>query len=100
MSLLGNGRRAPSPQFRRLSKCGVFLQESELGMCSLLPVRKVDRIVSPVGPGRSRMGDDEGMDFISRDLGDSETERIQTVSVDQFCQDHSINHIDLMRLRI
>jgi SAM-dependent methyltransferase len=36
--------------YRRLSKSGVFLRESELGMCSLLPVRKIDRIVSLVRP--------------------------------------------------
>jgi SAM-dependent methyltransferase len=36
--------------YRRLSKSGVFLRESELGMCSLLPVQKVDRIVSLVKP--------------------------------------------------
>jgi 2-polyprenyl-3-methyl-5-hydroxy-6-metoxy-1,4-benzoquinol methylase len=34
--------------FRRLSRSGVFLSESELGMCSLHPVRKVDRIVELV----------------------------------------------------
>jgi len=36
--------------YRRLSKSGVFLRESELGMCSLLPVRKIDRIVDLVKP--------------------------------------------------
>jgi SAM-dependent methyltransferase len=36
--------------YRRFSKSGVFLRESELAMCSLLPVRKVDRIVSLVRP--------------------------------------------------
>ena len=36
--------------YRRLSKSGVFLRKSELGMCSLLPVRKLERIVSLVGP--------------------------------------------------
>ena len=36
--------------YRRLSKSGVFVRESELGMCSLLPIRKVDRIVSLVRP--------------------------------------------------
>lgn len=36
--------------YRRIWKSGVFLQESELGMCSLLPVRKLDEIVSLVQP--------------------------------------------------
>ena len=36
--------------YRRLSKSGVFLRESELGMCSLHPVRKVNRIVDLVKP--------------------------------------------------
>jgi FkbM family methyltransferase len=49
---------------------------------------------------RGELGDNEGMNFISRDLGDSGTERVQTVCVDQFCQDHSINHVDLMKLDI
>lgn len=49
---------------------------------------------------RGELGDNEGMNFISRDLGDSGTERVQTVCVDQFCQDHAINHIDLMKLDI
>ena len=49
---------------------------------------------------RGELGTNEGMNFISRDLGDSGTERVKTVCVDQFCQDHSINHIDLMKLDI
>ena len=40
------------------------------------------------------------MNFISRDVGDSGIEGVQTVCVDQFCQDHSIDHIDLMKLDI
>lgn len=36
--------------YRRLSKSGVFLREQELGMCSLLPARKVDEIVRLVKP--------------------------------------------------
>ena len=49
---------------------------------------------------RGELGTNEGMNFISRDLGDSRTEHVQTVCVDQFCRDHSINHIDLMKLDI
>jgi 2-polyprenyl-3-methyl-5-hydroxy-6-metoxy-1,4-benzoquinol methylase len=36
--------------YRRLSKSGVFLYKKELGMCSLLPARKVDEIVRLVRP--------------------------------------------------
>ena len=36
--------------YRRLSKSGVFLRQSEMGMCSLLPVQKLDRIVSLAQP--------------------------------------------------
>jgi FkbM family methyltransferase len=49
---------------------------------------------------RGELGTNEGMNFISRDLGDSGTELVQTVSVDQFCQDHSISYIDLLKLDI
>jgi FkbM family methyltransferase len=49
---------------------------------------------------RGELGTNEGMNFITRDLGDSGSECVQTVCVDQFCQDHSINHIDLMKLDI
>jgi FkbM family methyltransferase len=49
---------------------------------------------------RGELGTNEGMNFIAPDLGDSGTERVQTVCVDQFCQDHSIDHIDLMKLDI
>jgi SAM-dependent methyltransferase len=37
--------------YRRLSRSGVFLSKSELAMCSLHPVRKVDRIIELVNPG-------------------------------------------------
>jgi SAM-dependent methyltransferase len=36
--------------YRRLSKSGVFLRESEMSMCSLLPALKIDRIVSLAQP--------------------------------------------------
>jgi FkbM family methyltransferase len=49
---------------------------------------------------RGALGTNEGMNFVSRTLGDSETERVRTVCVDQFCQDHSIDHIDLLKLDI
>jgi FkbM family methyltransferase len=49
---------------------------------------------------RGELGTNEGMNFILRDLGDSETERVQAVCLDQFCQDHSIAYIDLMKIDI
>jgi FkbM family methyltransferase len=49
---------------------------------------------------RGELGTNEGMNFISRDCAHSGTECVKTVCVDQFCQDHSINRIDLMKLDI
>ena len=36
--------------YRRLSKSSVFLSEGELGMCSMLPVKKIDAILALVRP--------------------------------------------------
>ena len=49
---------------------------------------------------RGELGTNEGMNFISQDLGDSGAERVQTVCLDQFCQDHAIDHVDLLKLDI
>jgi FkbM family methyltransferase len=49
---------------------------------------------------RGELGTNEGMNFISQDVGDCWTERVQTVCVDQFCRDHSIDHVDLLKLDI
>ena len=49
---------------------------------------------------RGELGTNEGMNFISQDIGDSGAERVQTVCLDQFCQDHSIDHVDLLKLDI
>src|ERR1700691_5528523 len=49
---------------------------------------------------RGELGTNEGMNFITRDLGDSGAERVQAVCLDQFCQDHSIAYIDLMKIDI
>lgn len=49
---------------------------------------------------RGELGTNEGMNFISRDLGDSGAERVQTVCIDQFCEDHWITYIDLMKIDI
>jgi FkbM family methyltransferase len=49
---------------------------------------------------RGELGTNEGMNFIAPDLGDSGAERVQTVCLDQFCQHHAIDHVDLMKLDI
>jgi FkbM family methyltransferase len=49
---------------------------------------------------RGELGTNEGMNFISEDIGDSGDEHVQTVCLDQFCQDHSIDHVDLLKLDI
>jgi FkbM family methyltransferase len=49
---------------------------------------------------RGELGTNEGMNFVSQDIGDSGAERVQTVCLDQFCQDHSIDHVDLLKLDI
>lgn len=49
---------------------------------------------------RGDLGTNEGMNFISREIGDSSDERVQTVCLDRFCKDHSIDHIDLLKLDI
>ena len=40
------------------------------------------------------------MNFISRDTGESGAESVQTVRLDRFCQDHSIEYVDLLKLYI
>jgi len=49
---------------------------------------------------RGELGTNEGMNFLSQDIGDSGGERIQTVCLDQFCQDYRIDHVDLLKLDI
>jgi len=49
---------------------------------------------------RGELGTNEGMNFIAPDLGESDAERIQTVCLDQFCQDLAIDHVDLLKLDI
>jgi len=49
---------------------------------------------------RGDLGTNEGMNFVTRDTGASDAERVPTVSLDQFCQDHSIDHVDLLKLDI
>jgi FkbM family methyltransferase len=49
---------------------------------------------------RGELGTNEGMNFISQDISNSGAERVQTVCLDQFCQDHAIDHVDLLKLDI
>jgi FkbM family methyltransferase len=49
---------------------------------------------------RGELGTNEGMNFISQDISDSGAECVQTVCLDQFCQDHAIDHVDLLKLDI
>jgi FkbM family methyltransferase len=49
---------------------------------------------------RGELGTNEGMNFISERLVDSDGERVQTVCLDRFCQDRSIDHVDLLKLDV
>lgn len=49
---------------------------------------------------RGDLGTNEGMNFISEDLADSEGESVKTVCLDQFCSDLSIDHVDLLKLDV
>jgi FkbM family methyltransferase len=49
---------------------------------------------------RGELGTNEGMNFIVPDFDDSGAERVQTVCLDQFCQHHAIDHIDLLKLDV
>ena len=49
---------------------------------------------------RGELGTNEGMNFISEDLSDYCAERVKTVSLDQFCEHNSIEHVDLLKLDI
>jgi FkbM family methyltransferase len=49
---------------------------------------------------RGESGTNEGMNFITSDLDDPFNERVRTISLDQFCQDHGIDYIHLLKLDI
>jgi len=49
---------------------------------------------------RGEFGNNEGMNFVLQDLGKLDGERIQTVSLDQFCLDHSVDYVDLLKLDV
>ena len=49
---------------------------------------------------RGELGNNEGMNFVTKDTGDSDAERVKAISLDQFCQDHSIDQVDLLKLDV
>jgi FkbM family methyltransferase len=49
---------------------------------------------------RGELGENEGMNFISENKDEPTAESVDTVSLDQFCQDQSIEHVDLLKLDI
>jgi FkbM family methyltransferase len=49
---------------------------------------------------RGDLGDNEGMNFVTKDIGSSGAERVKTISLDQFCLDHSIDQVDLLKLDV
>jgi FkbM family methyltransferase len=49
---------------------------------------------------RGELGTNEGMNFISPEIADADSERVRTVCLDQFCQDRSIDHVDLLKLDV
>jgi FkbM family methyltransferase len=49
---------------------------------------------------RGELGSNEGMNFVSHDVYNSDAEHVQTVSLDHFCQDHLIDRIDLLKLDV
>jgi FkbM family methyltransferase len=49
---------------------------------------------------RGELGNNEGMNFVTRSSGISGTERVKAISLDQFCQDHSIGQVDLLKLDV
>jgi FkbM family methyltransferase len=49
---------------------------------------------------RGELGNNEGMNFVTREIGNSVAERVKTVSLDQFCDDHSIDQVDLLKLDV
>jgi FkbM family methyltransferase len=48
---------------------------------------------------RGQLESNEGMNFISTDMN-GPGERVKTISLDRFCQEHSIQHVDLIKLDV
>jgi FkbM family methyltransferase len=49
---------------------------------------------------RGELGTNGGMNFISQTSSDTDEERVQTVCLDEFCNHHSIDKIDLLKIDI
>ncbi|PYR30079.1 MAG: hypothetical protein DMF90_28475 [Acidobacteria bacterium] len=49
---------------------------------------------------RGELGANEGMNFVTRDVVDPTGERVETISLDRFCQNCEIEHVDLLKLDI
>jgi FkbM family methyltransferase len=49
---------------------------------------------------RGELQTNEGMNFIRTDLNEADAERVQTVSLDRFCEDYAVPHVDLLKLDI
>jgi FkbM family methyltransferase len=49
---------------------------------------------------RGDAGTNEGMNLICRDTGEFGAERVETIRLDEFCDDHKIRHIDLLKLDV
>jgi len=49
---------------------------------------------------RGESGCNEGMNFLSADVHESRGERIETVSLDDFCEQHRIDYVDLLKVDV
>lgn len=49
---------------------------------------------------RGELGNNDGMNFVTKSRGDSDAERVVAVSLDQFCRERSIDHVDLLKLDV
>lgn len=49
---------------------------------------------------RGELGDNEGMNFVTKSPRNPGAERVKAVSLDQFCCDHSIDQVDLLKLDV
>jgi len=47
---------------------------------------------------RGELGTNEGMNFVSEDGIDADGEKVQTVSLDKFCEESSIDNVDLLKV--
>lgn len=79
-------------------------ETSSMNELSQLHVHEV-AVTSTTGYGtlnrfNGELGENEGMNYVTADTSDSGAEHVQTVTLDQFCQEHAIDHIDLLKLDI